>query len=85
MLLIFNPSKFFSFFNPERQTMNALKTQFQSFLRDEDGAQIIEYALLVAVVSLILIALFTALTANGGAFQTWMTNVGTCLSTGVCP
>ena len=60
-----------------------------NFLRDlateEDGAQIIEYALIVAVVSLGLILLVqTGLIANGGGFSLWLTRVSTCLSTGTC-
>ena len=60
--------------------------RLQGLATEEDGAQIIEYALIVAVVSLGLMVLIqTGLLANGGAFSTWLTNVGTCLTTGVCP
>lgn len=60
-------------------------SQWQSplrhFLQDEEGAQIIEYALIIAVVSLALIVALKALTDSGGGFSTWMTKVSTCLST----
>lgn len=62
--------------------MQALKQYFRNFAREEDGAQILEYALIVAVISLALIyAMATLANTN---FQTWITKVGTCLSTGVC-
>lgn len=58
-------------------------TQFvRSFLREEDGAQIVEYALIIAAVSLILIVALQAL--NNSDFQTFVGKVGTCLTTSVC-
>ncbi|MFD2752799.1 Flp family type IVb pilin [Comamonas terrae] len=65
--------------------MNKVAQQFgnslQSFVRDEEGAQIIEYALIVAVVSLVLIiAIKTALVDNGGAFTSWLDKVKACLT-----
>jgi pilus assembly protein Flp/PilA len=63
--------------------MHKFLDYFRSFARDEDGAQIIEYALLVAVVSLVLIGLIsTQLAGDGGGFTTWLTNVSNCLSDG---
>ncbi|QOQ84308.1 MULTISPECIES: Flp family type IVb pilin [Comamonas] len=66
--------------------MNKIAQQFghslQSFVRDEEGAQIIEYALIVAVVSLGLILLMqTDLLGTG--FSAWIDKVNTCL-TGTC-
>ena len=58
---------------------------FRNFARDEDGAQIIEYALIVAVVSLALVLLMAPLTGDAGSFKAWITKVGTCLSSGTCP
>ncbi|NMM78732.1 hypothetical protein B2J88_10380 [Rhodococcus sp. SRB_17] len=67
--------------------MNKFLTQvndsIRSFAKDEEGAQIVEYALIIAVVSLGLIAGFTTLI--GTDFQTWIGKVGTCLTTGKCP
>ncbi|KGH09827.1 Flp family type IVb pilin [Comamonas thiooxydans] len=64
--------------------MNKIAQQFghslQSFVRDEEGAQIIEYALIVAVVSLGLILLMN--TSSLG-FDGWITRVSQCL-TGTC-
>lgn len=56
-------------------------TSLQSFFEDEEGAQIIEYALIIAVVSLALIVALKALTASGGGFTTFIGKITTCLST----
>lgn len=59
-----------------------LKSGIASFARDEEGAQIVEYALIIAVVS---IALVIALSAVGGTnMSTFVTRVTTCLTTAVC-
>ena len=53
------------------------------FAKDEEGAQVVEYALIIAVVS---IGLVVALDALGGAnFTSFITRVGNCLTgTGTC-
>ena len=55
------------------------------FARDEEGAQIVEYALIIAVVSIALIVALKALTNNGGGFSTFITHVTNCLSGTSCP
>lgn len=60
-----------------------IKNSTLKFARDEEGAQIVEYALIIAVISLALIAAMTSLTNTD--FTTWVNNVGTCLRTGTCP
>lgn len=62
----------------------APRRSLQKFVREEDGAQVIEYALIIAVVSLALIVALKGLTDTGGGFATFITKVGTCLTTGVC-
>jgi pilus assembly protein Flp/PilA len=62
--------------------MDKLFSSIRSFAIEEDGAQIIEYALIVAVVSLFLILLLAG--ANGINFAAWITKVNTCLTTGTC-
>lgn len=62
--------------------MEKLFNSIRSFAIEEDGAQIIEYALIVAVVSLGLILLLIG--ANGIDFAAWITKVNTCLTTGTC-
>lgn len=65
--------------------LNATKDLAIKFAREEDGAQIVEYGLIIAAVSLGLIALLVKLTNAGGGFDTFVTNVGTWLSTGKAP
>ncbi len=60
----------------------SMKSGMTSFARDEEGAQIVEYALIIAVVS---IALVIALSAIGGTnMSTFIGRVTTCLTTAVC-
>lgn len=65
--------------------MNKIAQQFghslQSFVRDEEGAQIIEYALIVAVVSLTLIL---AMNVSSLGFSGWISRVSTCLTGTSC-
>lgn len=52
----------------------------QSFVRDEEGAQVIEYALIIAVVSIVLIVALRDL--NGTAFTDFIGRVSDCLTDG---
>jgi pilus assembly protein Flp/PilA len=55
-----------------------------SFAREEDGAQVVEYALVIALVSIALaIALGTAF--SGNPFTTFVGRVGTCLGITTSP
>ena len=62
--------------------IKAIKNGVVNFSRDEEGAQVVEYSLIVAVVSIGLVllmkngALFTGFTA-------WMTRVTNCLGSAV--
>ncbi len=59
-----------------------MKSGVANFARDEEGAQIVEYALIIAVVS---IALIIALTAIGGTnMSNFIARVSSCLTTAVC-
>jgi len=51
----------------------------RSFVRDEEGAQVVEYGLIIAVVSIILVVALRDLT--GASFSGFITRVGTCLTT----
>ncbi len=53
------------------------------FLREEEGSQVIEYALIIAVVSIALVAALKGLT-TGTTFSDFITRVGNCLSTSTC-
>ena len=66
--------------------MNKIAQQFghslQSFVSDEEGAQVIEYALVVAVVSIALVLLMKT-SIGTTLFDEWLTKVKNCLgSTG---
>lgn len=55
-----------------------------SFARDDEGAQVVEYALIIAVVSIALVLALKALTDNGGGFSDFITRVSDCLTGGTC-
>lgn len=62
--------------------LNTVKNSIASFAKDEEGAQVVEYALIIAVVS---IALVIALSAIGGVNMTnFIARVTTCLTGTVC-
>jgi pilus assembly protein Flp/PilA len=50
----------------------------RGFLRDEEGAQVVEYALIIAVVSIALVVALQGLTNT--SFSQFITRVGTCLT-----
>lgn len=56
---------------------------FAEFLREEDGAQVIEYALIIAVLSIALVLAVDALTI-GGSFASFIGRVAICLTTPTC-
>jgi pilus assembly protein Flp/PilA len=60
--------------------LKAAGRSIRSFGRDEDGAQVVEYALIIAVVSIILVVALKELT--GTSFSGFITKVGNCLSSG---
>jgi pilus assembly protein Flp/PilA len=64
--------------------MNQLVKSIRSFVQEEDGAQVVEYALIIAVVSIALVIALQALTRNGGGFTQFITRVVTCLTTAAC-
>ena len=61
--------------------MESIINAVRGFAADEDGAQIVEYSLIIAVVSILLIVALKALTDEGGSFSKFITKVSTCLST----
>ena len=57
------------------------------FAKEEEGAQVVEYALIIALVSIALAGVLGGTTAGGlqGAFAALVTRVGNCMSgTGTC-
>lgn len=67
--------------------MNKFTNFISSFVREEDGAQVVEYALIIALVSIVL-ALALANSAGGGglagAFAALVGRVTTCLTGPAC-
>jgi len=65
-----------------------MKDLIVSFYREESGAQVVEYALVIALVSIgLAVALATAMgTGAGSAFDTLVTRVKSCFTstTGSC-
>lgn len=55
----------------------------QSFASDEEGAQVIEYALVVAVVSIAIVLLMQS-SIGTTLFSEWLTRVKACLGTSAC-
>jgi len=65
--------------------LNTVNNSIRSFAKDEEGAQVVEYALIVAVVSIALILALKGLTDNAGGFTSFIDRVAKCLSgIGVC-
>ena len=65
--------------------MRNLKNVITTFSQEEDGAQVVEYALIIAVVSIALaLALGSSTTGIASTFIAFVTRVGTCLTTGAC-
>jgi len=62
--------------------MNQLFSSIRSFALEEDGAQVVEYALIIAVVSITLVLALRGLT-NGTGFNQFINRVTNCL-TGTC-
>ena len=63
--------------------MTATKEMLASFAREEDGSQVIEYALIIAVVSIALVSALQALTTDA-SFTGFISRVKTCLSGATC-
>ena len=57
---------------------------FKKLLEDEEGAQVVEYALIIAVISIALVIALQPLTL-GASFGAFVVRLATCLTTGTCP
>lgn len=62
--------------------MNQLFSSIRSFAIEEDGAQVVEYALIIAVVSIALVIALRGIT--NGNFSDFIARVNTCLTTSAC-
>lgn len=65
--------------------MNSVRYKLRRLLHEDEGAQVVEYALIIAVVSIALVlALGNATTGIGSQFAAFVTRIGTCITTGSC-
>ena len=63
--------------------INAVNKSVASFVQDEEGAQVVEYALIIAVVSIgLVIALGGSSASLKTSFATLVTRVTTCFTAG---
>lgn len=62
--------------------MKDLFASIRTFAIEEDGAQVVEYALIIAVVSIALVVALRGLT--NGNFSTFIQRVNNCLTTSSC-
>jgi pilus assembly protein Flp/PilA len=65
--------------NKMKKFSSLVKLSVCSFAKDEEGAQVVEYALIIAVVS---IGLVVGLRALNGNFADFITRVANCLTAG---
>jgi pilus assembly protein Flp/PilA len=63
--------------------MNKLLNAVNSFAREDDGSQVIEYALIIAVVAIALVVALRAL-VTGTSFTDFIGRVSTCLAGTTC-
>lgn len=61
--------------------LTTLRKTIDAFIHEEDGAQVVEYALIIAVVS---IGLVLGLQGLNGNFAAFITRVSSCLTTATC-
>jgi pilus assembly protein Flp/PilA len=62
--------------------MDKFQDLIRSFAAEDDGAQVIEYALIIAVVSIALVIALSTIT--GSNFSGFISRVNTCLTTNAC-
>lgn len=60
--------------------MTTLINQLRTFAKNEEGQDLLEYALLVALIALVAVGVVTT---TGGHVKTIFTNIGNALSTAI--
>ncbi len=62
-----------------------MQSHLAAFLREEDGAQVVEYALIIALVSIAAaVALGDSTTGISSTFGALVSRVGNCMTAGTC-
>lgn len=64
------------------QVFPAINHLLRSFAKEEDGAQVVEYALIIAVVSIALVIALKGI--DNGSFNGFIARVTNCLTTATC-
>ncbi len=64
--------------------MNSAKKSTVNFASDEEGAQIVEYGLIIAVVSMALVIALSQIAGGNGPFGAFIARVTSCLTTATC-
>jgi|GEM_PF-741254 len=63
--------------------LNKVNQSVRAFAKDEEGAQVVEYALIIAVVSIgLVLALSNATTGLRSSFTNLVTRITTCFTAG---
>jgi pilus assembly protein Flp/PilA len=60
--------------------LSTVNNSIHSFAKDEEGAQVVEYALIIAVVSIALVIALKGLTDTTGGFTSFITRISACLT-----
>ena len=63
-----------------KELMKKMMRGVIDFSRDEEGAQIVEYGLIIAVVSIALVIALSAIAGGTGPFSAFIARVTTCLT-----
>ena len=62
--------------------LTVINSSIRFLAKDEEGSQVVEYSLIIAVVSIALVVALQALT--GTTFAGFIARVNTCLTTATC-
>ena len=66
------------------ELIKTIKNGAVNFSRNDEGAQVVEYALIIAVVSIGLVVALRALGGTTSPFSTFITRVTNCLTLTTC-
>lgn len=68
-----------------KKSICAIGTSVRAFVQDEEGAQVVEYALIIAVVSIgLVIALGGSTSTLGASFTALVERMRVCFSAAAC-